>query len=302
MSFTGNITSVAFNHTGENYVTGCDNGVITVWNTVTCTKIQEFIYHDSIANLSFNYNDQLIIGLKWNGHAVLFCNINTGTIQTYSLWGYIVNSIAISPIKNMLLIGCSDGILRSLNIDKLCETSVFPIIYNDLNAVTFSSNGLLYAFSTYDDIIRTVIICNATTNTILKKIYCSAYDIMFSYDNTQLITRTNTIIQIWNIFDSNMIKYECSYRIKHILSGKNDTIISIGDRNKIHIFNIKTEQIIRTIENHADIVNNIALSNDGKLIVSSGGCNVLVHRVNSGNHTKVALRESDDVMDGVIKK
>jgi len=296
MSFIGHterVTTVAFNNKGDQIVVGYCDSTIIVFDVFTYKKIHQFTCNKYIYKLLFNYTDDIIISQC--DINIWLCNIVTGSIQTIALTCY-VHTIAISPINNILLLGCMNGTILSLNAKRPKGIKIFdengPYIYGPrmITHIIFSKDGSKIAFCN-----GVILIVDMLTKLILKTLHHDVRTIAFNQDETQIIANAFLSVKKIDIFSKETEYYNIN--ASSVFFALNDKLIVTKMYSQINIHDAITKKHIRTIEDHGKRVNDLAISKCGKYIVSCSQNSVLMHCVNVGHYTKPALHIKDELSE-----
>ncbi len=159
---------------------------------------------------------------------------------------------------------------------------------DDVNAVSFSSEGTMLASASYDGTVR---LWDTKTNghvgtiamkTNFERIVPEVYSVAFSVDGLRLVS-VNSVdhtdklrIQLWKV-DSEELEWTLEGHARSVIviaiSPDGTTLASNGLKGgpAIHLWDIRTGKLKDTYRGHTDIVSALAYSPDGLLLASGGG-------------------------------
>lgn len=229
-------------------------------------------------SVAISPDGQIIASGSGDG-AIKLRNANTGKLLRL-LTGHSghVHSVAISPDGEFLVSGSGDGTIKlwNLNLGKLIRT--FSGNLNHVNTVAISANGQIIASGSSD---RTVRLWNLHTGKLLYTLTGHTADVntvaMNSCTNNPLLASSggDGTIALWNPSTGRLIRTITgagnvfSIAISPCTSNNQQVIASGNDNGTIALWNQNTGKLIRTIAAHPNVVTSIAISPDGKTLVSN---------------------------------
>jgi len=187
-----------------------------------------------------------------------------------SIW-----SLAFSPVKNQVAIGCGNGLIKILDTDSKEIINEYSGQQDAINVLTFSSDGKILASGGWDKSIRlwdtisdqTILNNNEHANTE------PIGNLFLSSDNHFLITQESGKVFVWNVVTGNKTETEISNLQSNIIISPNGEDILFSQNNVVMVWKInptdfKCTENIFCILDSPKFVNKIVYNPDGAYIVS----------------------------------
>lgn len=202
---------------------------------------------------------------------VKFWDINSGEcLKNYKVSSFGIESLAISPSGNSFLVG-------SINYEK-GSTEPYPII----KLIDYKTEKILQSFVSSEEEGDEPKSSN------------------FSPKGDFIYSAIGTHIKIWDIKTGECIKrsmtHEGVYGITSLSISPNQKNIASSAGNTIKIWDIDTENCIKTLVGHESTVISIAISPDGKYLISGGDdFNIKLWNIETGECLKTFNGHSDRI-------
>ena len=228
------IKSVAFAPDGQHIAAGGLDRNVYIWDTATAKLAATLKGHDKeVWAVAFHPNSRQVFSASWDATVRLW-DFKTGNIVRRYSHPKDVNGLAIARDGNTFLSADDDRNARLWNTNTGDELRRYPCgmgEYDYVYAVAFAPDGRHIAAAGVD---RTVRIFELATGTLVRT--CD--------------TQSNKIYQVAFTRDSKQV-------------------LSSGD-NVIHVWDVATGKEARRFEGHKDLVPGMALSPDGRRLVTGG--------------------------------
>lgn len=145
------INSVIYDHQGKFVATAGNEGIVTIIDSNTCNKLDEFILSGTIEVIEFNPNDTKL-AIVTNNNLYLW-DIKTRSLTNKFTHDSYINKIVFSPNGKFVATASQDNTARLWNISL---NQVEFIIKHDNNVadITFSPDGKLLATASWDKSVQ----------------------------------------------------------------------------------------------------------------------------------------------------
>jgi WD40 repeat protein len=252
---SGEVYSVAISLDGKTLASGSFDRTIKIWNLVTGEKIRTLSGHsEAVQSVAISPNGRTLASGSLD-HTVKIWNLATGElIRTLSGHSEAVQSVAIS----------SDGRI-------------------------LASGGGEFTTNNKDNTIK---IWNLATGELIRTLAGHSYfvtSVAISPDGRTLASSSfDSTIKIWNLATGEQIQYLNNYEVFYSIAFSPDGKTLAGgthnggwDYNRdgkgniIKIWNLATGEKIRTLSGHPSAVRSVAISVDGRTLVSGGSDNTI---------------------------
>lgn len=274
------LTDAVFSNTGK-YLATKNGSKISIWDRKS-EKIIVSITHEDLILLSFSYNDNYL----------LFSTINDPNHQIFSInsknfikLNEAVDITSIEDIssdeKKLVATSFSDSTARIFSLQNLECIHVLKTPNTVFSSVHFSPDGKYIASTSEDNAMR---IWDTETFECLKKIEVKGNNIKFSPNGKYLIVESGILAKIYNTMNGEKIStIMCPY-LTHDQTDKfmeyiqfspdGNYILSIDafklwDKINAYIWDIKTGESIKILDEHTSFIRDAKFSSSGKHIITS---------------------------------
>ena len=243
-------------------------------------------HQTQFADVAFSPDGKRIVHDIWGG-GLSIVDVSTGKRTGWIPNIGVVNSFAMSPNGEHVLVGRYDGQLILWNVDTSKKVATFKGHTKQVLSVSFSPDGKLVSSGSSDGTAR---IWDANTaeslHVIRPKVQLKVgqldlpvYDVAFSPVSRTIVTARGQI-DIWDVKSGkHLVTFENTderstpyTKLAFHPEGRR-LAATIG--NDLHIFNVFTEQKIATVQGHSERLECVAYSPDGSLLASGGKDNVI---------------------------
>lgn len=216
-----------------------------------------------------------------------------------------VNSVIFSPDGEIIASGSDNGTIRLWNVDTGEFIRYLVGHTKSVNSVGFSPNGNMLMSAGADG----VCLWDVNTGEFIEDIQVSAVSAAFSPDGRTCAIASETGISVRNAHTLQFLesltknkRSEDKFRGIDIgsigsvaFSPDGNTIVSCGGNN-IHLWDLHTNQRLKTLIGHTESVNSVVFSPDGNTIVSaSKDRTIRLWNVNTRKHLKTLIGHTDSV-------
>lgn len=307
------IYSIAFSPDNRTVTSGHDNGYLILWDTETGKHIRDFsngtggenafvrpFEHTGLIHCLAYSPDGLTLASGGHdyhyldrGTKVRLWEATTGKhlrllISTEDEMDY-VNSIAFSPISQILAYGWSDGAisLSDIKTDEPPKTLAKSLgtMRHQVLCLAFSTDGMLLASGAWDSNVR---LWDLKTNKLLRTLTGHKSEVLsvaFSPDGKTLATCSKEDVRLWNIeggHNRSIINHFAILDVAFSPDGK--TLASGNDDNTVSLWDKKSAKRINTLIGHKERVSNVVFSPHDETLASMDKNNVLLWNVRTGEN------------------
>jgi tricorn protease-like protein len=271
------VSSVAFSSDGKMLASGCDDGIIRLWDPANGQELRTITGHSGpVYSVAFSPDGKILASASL--YRVDLWDITNGQrIRTdnYSNAVYIY-SVAFSPDGKMLASGCDDGTIRLWDPANGQELRTIAGDSGALYSVTFSPDGKMLASASW---YRVDLWDVTNGQKIRTDNYSNAvYSVAFSSDGKMLASGCKDgTIRLWDPANGQELRTIAGdsgalYSVAFSPDGKT-LASSCGYPSEygfypVNLWDIANGQRLRTLIGHLDIVDSVTFSPDGKMLAS----------------------------------
>ena len=251
----------------------------------------------SIGSAAFSPDGNTLVSC--GGHNVHLWNSDTHQLlETLIEHTDSVNSVVFSPDGNMIASASADRTIRLWNVNTREHSKTLMGHADSVRRVVFSPDGETIASSSND---RTVRLWNANTGEHIKTLTGHVENVntvAFSPDGNTLASGSGQLlyfgggedsgtcvgqeIRLWNVNTGEHIKTLIGHTsvVNSVAFSPDGNTLASGSGHwwgyegkastgeEVHLWNIHTGELIKTLTGHKDVVSSVVFSPDGNLIVS----------------------------------
>jgi WD40 repeat protein len=279
-TFTGHtsqIQSVKFSPDGKHIVSGSAGAAVKLWDVATGQCVRTFIGHtENVSSVDFSPNGKNIVsaGGYSDGKDFRIRIWDTNTGQCIKILnghkGYI-KSVAYSPDGNKIVSGDGEGFIKFWDANTGKQLKSIRADKYSIMKVVFSPDGTHYLTCG----IRELKIWDSATNKCKMEYSgdCPKEHLDYSPDNKSIFFH-DCGPKSMDLITGNVIeeKWGAWGPFKLISGGKRVVSAYSGD---IKIWDIPTNKCIKTFVAHSQDINELAVSPDGRLLVSASQDNTI---------------------------
>ncbi len=305
------IYSIAFSPDNRTVTSGHDNGYLILWDTETGKHIRDFsngtggendfvrpfehtgLIHClayspdglTLASGGHDYHDRRTKVRLWEATTGKHLRLLISTDDEM----HYVNSIAFSPVRQILALGWTDGAisLSDIKTDEPPKTLAKSLgtMRHEVLCLAFSTDGMLLASGAWDSTVR---LWDLKTNKLLHTLTGHKSDVLsvaFSPDGKTLATCSKEDVRLWNTeggHNRSIINHFAILDVAFSPDGK--TLASGNDDNTVSLWDKKSAKLINTLIGHKERVSNVVFSPHGETLASADYNNVLLWNVKTGEH------------------
>jgi hypothetical protein len=233
---TDEVKGVAFAADGRYVASGSLDMTVRVWDLATGKEEKLLRGHTKqVWAVAFHPNNRQLFSVSWDTTARLW-DFKTGNEIRIFTHALDVNGLAVSRDGSKLLVACDDKNAYLWNVGTGAEIRRYPGHLNFVYAVAFSPDGRHVATGGVDRIVR-----------------------IFDVGSGQLV----------RAFDAQ------SNSVTNVAFTNDSKFVFASGDNAIHLWDVATGKETRRFEGHAGLVPAMALSPDGKRLVTGGDDRVI---------------------------
>lgn len=275
---------VAYSPLGDTFLTasGFGDSVIAIWDAETGRLQRELIGSARFLNAAIFSPDGAMVatgaGFQAAGELLLWDVATGAIIRRYEGHTQDVNSIAFSPDGTLLLSGAGQPTLPTPP-GELFLWDVATGEYQSLNAaaqhpeavnrVAFSPDGTTFISGAGDGAI---ILWDAATATpiqqlALEEVFIASMD--YHPDGNIVAIAASDTVRLWDIPTGAITGILRSSFLHDVaFSPDGETLISVGQDQRVMMWEVASGEIIRAVEVHGDAVGSVAFAPDGKTFIT----------------------------------
>jgi WD40 repeat protein len=279
----------------EKYLASCGGDQYAILWDIDTRKVLFRIQHDSwVANVAFSPENKFLYTLTGKNGTIAQWNIKTRKQIFEKTWhkGQETRGFAVSKTGKRAVISCKDGTFNYFNPnDSKFYSMKIKISDVELRKVCISKKTIIAAADSKGQIFLVDI--NNSENILFDVIYQDVDEEMirglsFNSSNTLLaFTDSGGYLKILNLQSKNVISVKAhnGHAIAVVFSSNDKFIATGGQDNKICIWNLDEDKIIKSfeIQGHSNDVTSLVFLNDTRLISASRDSSIKIWNL-SGLH------------------
>jgi WD40 repeat protein len=279
---SGEVRSGAFNPDGRQIISGSRNGTIILWDTATGREIRTFSGHSGgVSSVAFSPDGRQIISGSGD-RTIKFWDTTGREIRTFSGHSDGVSSVAFSPDGRQIISGSEDRTIKLWDATGR-EIRTFSGHTKQVTSVVFSPDGRQIISGSQDGTIKLWDTATGREIRTFSRHLGEVISVAFSPDGRQIISGsvdgTNETIRLWETVTGREIRtfsrsWYTPWMSSVAFSPDGRQISGYWD-GKIRLWETATGREIRTFSGHSTWVAFVALSSDGRQIISGHGSNIL---------------------------
>lgn len=280
------MSSVAFSADGQMIASGCQDGTISLWDTLTGKEIRRLTGQPSIAALAFvSRGNSLVSAGGDEREPIRFWDVATGKEIGSVHHGGFISAMAISPDGRLLASGGS--ILRVVRIADGRELYRVPGHTEAISGIAFSSDGKVVATAGQDGRLW---FWDAQSGAQIRKIVCPGgcfRSVVFLPGSTVCVAGSaNGSVGLWDALTGKDLSPARGPRgtVCSLCYSPDGTLIAAGYQDGgVRVWNPTGKGAPRRLVEGLDCVTVIAFSPDGKtLAVADYERHLSLHDARSG--------------------
>ena len=245
------VNSVAISSDGNYIVSGGSDGTVELWNTTKQSLVHTFEGHqDDVNSVAISSNGKYLVSGGSDGTVKLWDTTKQSLVHTFESDRFYVNSVAISSDGKYLVSGGSDGTVKLWDITKQSLVHTFEGHQDDVNSVAISSDSNYIVSGSEDDTVKLWDIVYQTPVNTFEGNKHSVTSVAISSDGNYIVSGSeDDTVKLWYTGNQSIRFWD------------------IDNQSPVHTFEIR-ESIVHTFEGHQSEVTSVAISSDGKYLVS----------------------------------
>jgi WD40 repeat protein len=272
----GSILSVAFSPDGQLLASSDAEGEICLWQVAdgkqlfTCKEEQ----NHWVWSVCFS-PDSRILASSSEDKKIRLWDVNTGEclqeLAGHTNWVFSVAFAPQSDSENYLLASSSeDQTIKLWDVESGDCLATFSGHRGGVRSIAFSPDGQWLASCSSDQTVRLWETKTGTCHQVLEDHTDTVRSIAFSPDSKWLATCSDDqTIRLWDIATGDCERvFVCSSRTWSVAFSPDSDFLLTGSDDRIRLWEIHTEEPIRSFEGHTGMVLSVAFSPDGKTAVS----------------------------------
>jgi len=308
---SGSVSSVAISPDGKYALSSSKS--MKLWDITTGREIRTFEGHSRpITSVAFSPSSKLALSGSLDNTLKLW-DITTGkNLKTFSGHTDVVESVAYSHDGAYALSGSKDGNVKlwditsgkevrtfndNINSDtRLTSVTSITLSYDDQYALSADRGGYIKLW----DLASGDMISSIRTRT-------RVYSVALSHDGNMAFTGGSKDLMIWDMISGKKIRTLTGHSrgiTSIVLSLDGLSIISGSYDETIKIWDITTGKLIRTINTNStsiySIIRSIAITQDGRSILSGSGKALKLWDIATGNEISIFKEHSNIVTRSVF--
>ena len=269
----GSVFSVAWSPNGEYIVSGGEDMIAIVWDSVTGSPWLTYDGHDnSVLSVDWDPNNNRIVSSSSDRKVIVWDPTTGGNLSSYLVHSDAVKNVAWSPDGRRVATASQDHTARIWDLSSNTTESTF-MQHNDIvNSVSWSPDGSRIVSGGNDNRIRIWDPSNGTELTVLTGHGDSVMSVAWSDDGTKIVSGSlDNTAKVWDVATGELLMTYYGHdggvlSVSWFQDGKR--MVSGSEDNTIRVWDVGTGETILEYTAHKDIVRSVALSPDEGRIVS----------------------------------
>jgi WD40 repeat protein len=291
------IFGLRFSRDGRRIITGNFNGTVKLWDVASGTVLRTLNGHSDLVYKGVLSPDEKLLASCSRDGRIKIWDPATG-VELRTLTGHTrpVKAIAFSPDGSLIASASNDGTLRIWDVATGRQEQSFvhtrlPNIDDSVYSVVFISHGKIIAAGNGDGTISYWDVATGKEVKLLKGHSAGVFCLALSSDGRSLASGSNDhAVKLWDINSGNEIRTFAEQKIKGIteevraislssdgkwLASSDVGFTSSGNQfqyvyKRVKIWNVKTGQLVVTLDQPGFEINGIAFSPDNRLLAGAG--------------------------------
>jgi WD40 repeat protein len=272
---TSAIFAVAFSPDGTTIATGSSDNSIRLWDSNTGEHIKTLEGHtDALHSVAFSPDGKTLISGD-QARSLLVWDLDSGKVLKTLKHSWVVKTVDFSPDGKTFASGDWFGgpSLKLWNTDG--NELVHELQAGKVNDITFSSDGKYLASGGSDGNVR---VWDPDTGELLHTFSTGmerVSGVVFVDKGSTLVCGGSGGIQIWDVkLEKRLKKFPKQGdpdQVECLALNPDGRLLASGRfDSKIHLWDLESAKIVKTLEGHVSRVNSVAFSPDGRTLVSGG--------------------------------
>lgn len=262
------VRCVAISPDGQFLVSGCDGGVVKVWNLIEEEELYTLKGHSaSVTSVAISPDGETLASGSVD-KTIRLWNLKTGQeIKTLSGHSKPITCVAFHPKKNSVLFsGSLDTTVRVWNLETAQITHTYARPTNGVTCLAVHPKGQIIASGSHD--CNVIVWSNHTLAGHSAPVLCVA----ISPDGQTLVSGSeDQEIKVWNPSNGELLRTLTGHSapvLSLVISPDGQTLVSGSEDTTIKVWNLETGEEIKTLAHNLASVTSLAISFDGQLLAS----------------------------------
>jgi len=275
------VDAVTFSADGKYAVTGAEDGRVALWEVATGAELREFLFSDvlsvGIKSVAISPGNEAILAGTQVGGIVMEFEMGTGKgrgmLKSPSPGAAnSINSIALSSGGRLIFTAEESGATRVWN-SVSAESVELPEHARAVTAVALSPDNQLIGAASKDHTATLVAMKTGEVSQTLSGHSDEVLAIAFSRDGELVVTGSaDQTARVWDAASGRLLRtFTASSRVNRVVFSKDGTRVYAQTNDSIVAWETSTGKQAFTIPQPEDHEPALAISPDGKLLLSSGG-------------------------------
>jgi WD40 repeat protein len=273
-SYMKGVNSVGFSPDGTRIVSGSEDNIIRVWNSITGAEVLEMRGHrNRVTSVAFSPDGCQIVSGSYD-KTVRVWNCTTGAeVLSVSRDHEEVIAVAFSPDGKSIASGSRNATVQILDAITGAEVSVLRGHEEAIYSLAFSPNGRTLVSGSRDKTIRVWDVITSSIVSEMRGHHSAIEAVNFSPDGGRIVSGSwDESIRVWNAITGTEIHPAMQGHVDGVqsvaFSPDGNKIVSGSLDATIRIWDVATGVEIRSLQGHNHYVCSVNFSPDGTKIVS----------------------------------